>query len=332
RGTKFVGPSQFQVGGYFNSLIGKSGRSLLRAITTRDTDELRFFELGHDAQIGLEGTKIGFAARRTESEPGFTLEPIGIETDSVSGDITVSHPFRRSRARSLLGHIKLSYRDTETDTLNVPFTEDRIRALRFGIKYDFVDRFRGVSLINAELSQGLDIFNATETGELGLSRADGHSDFTKLTAEFLRIQPIAPSWNFLIGTNLQYAADPLLAAEEFALGGAYYGRAYDPAEIAGDHGASLKTEIQFSRSGRRNNSRSYQLFVFYDVGAVWNKDSPANVSSRSSLASAGFGVRFKFSKHFSGSFEAAVPLTREVAAEGEDGDEPRAFFNLVGTF
>jgi hemolysin activation/secretion protein len=71
----------------------------------------------------------------------------------------------------------------------------------------------------------------------------------------------------------------------------------------------------------------YQLYGFYDIGRVWNHDPIAgSESNHSELSSAGIGVRYNISEQLSGGFEGAKPLTRDVAATGDN--DPRFFFNL----
>ena len=68
------------------------------------------------------------------------------------------------------------------------------------------------------------------------SRANGEHDFTRAKLSATRIQDLwAPNWSAYMSLAGQYAFDPLLASEEFALGGPVYGRAYDAGEENGIH-------------------------------------------------------------------------------------------------
>jgi hemolysin activation/secretion protein len=77
----------------------------------------------------------------------------------------------------------------------------------------------------------------------------------------------------------------------------------------------------------------WQLYGFYDFGAIWNKDPVAGDSSRHSLASTGGGVRFNVNPHLSGYIEIAKPVINRVHAVSEDeGKDPRLFLGVVGKF
>ncbi|HBF99532.1 MAG TPA: ShlB/FhaC/HecB family hemolysin secretion/activation protein, partial [Alphaproteobacteria bacterium] len=55
----------------------------------------------------------------------------------------------------------LNYKNSSTDLRDTLLSEDRIRAARIGVSGDMVDKLRGISLLDLELSQGLDILNAS---------------------------------------------------------------------------------------------------------------------------------------------------------------------------
>lgn len=333
RGSRFVGPNQIQAGFAINGFLGRSHRTQIRAITASQESELQFFELEHSLQIDDKGTSAIVALRNTDSEPGSQLQVLDINTDSVSSDVTLVHPFIRSRAHNLAGRLAFSYRDSESDILGTPLSEDRLRSLRFGLSYDFVNSKGGVTFVDAEISQGLNILNARQSGSINLSRKDGVSDYTKLSLEVLRLERFAKNWSMLFGVKVQYAANPLLASEQFALGGANYGRAYDPSELVGDHGKAAKIELQYDRRQLFTDlPLSLQLYSYYDLGSVKDRQTNTTASRKESLSSIGIGTRFNYAEWLSGSLEFSKPLTRNVVAEGADGDQARLFFSLTGRF
>ncbi|HXV28952.1 MAG TPA: ShlB/FhaC/HecB family hemolysin secretion/activation protein, partial [Sinorhizobium sp.] len=245
RGSRFVGPVQFQVGGRLNSPLGFGEQIEARAITTSTTDELRFLELGVSAPIGPEGTMVALTGSTSRSEPGFTLEPLEIENKTDTVALAVTHPLLRTRASTLRVQGRFDYGNFDSDILGTRLSEDRLRVLRANGSYDLVDPFAGVNLVSVELSQGLDILGARETGSPDLSRANGHSDFTKVTFAASRLQRVTENINALAAAAGQYAFDPLLSSEEFGLGGPEFLRAFDPSEQVGDHGLAGRLELQF---------------------------------------------------------------------------------------
>ena len=101
--------------------------------------------------------------------------------------------------------------------------------------------------------------------------------------------------------------------------------------MTGDEGACLLWELRYGHNLGAKALAGYQIYGFYDVGAIWRKD-PGALDKRTDLSSAGLGVRFNFREWLSGSMEAAWPLTREVDSRTIDVDSRRGFFTLTSRF
>lgn len=330
RGTKYIGPVQFTTTLTGNNLMGLYDRTTLRNVTTSDTNELKFFDLLHEEQLGSEGTRLVTILSYSDSEPGADIKDLEIKGESKAFRIGLSHPVIRSRSENFTVRGNFDYRDTDTDILNVDFSEDKLRVLRFGAEYDISDRLNGVNLFDIEVSQGLDIWDATPAG-LGRSRADGQEDFTKFNFDISRLQTLTGNWSLLTGVTGQYSLDPLLSQEEFSLGGLGFGQAYDPSELTGDHGLAARAELRYGHYTGYRYFDSYQAYGFYDIGAVWQETSAIMPDSdRESLASTGLGVRFNLNEYLSGDTQIAFPLTRDVAAN--EDTSPRLFFRLTARF
>jgi len=335
RGNSFVGPLQLLVGGQVNSPFGWYEQVGFRFATTpQSTNELKFVDVNIAQVIGSEGTKISLVGTFSWSEPGGSLKSLGIENESGGFDLTIVHPILRSRATSLWVSGSFLFQNNSTDLFNglTVLTRDRIRALRFGAILNKLDSLGGANQATFQVTQGLNIFNETQTGSPNLSRANGQSDFTKLRGEFIHIQPLPFGLSALVGLAGQYAFDPLLASREFGIGGPVYVRAYDPSEKLGDSGIALKTELQFGNTLNLPMLQVYQVYVYYDFGAVWNRADPPGTDSNDTLDAVGIGLRGTINQYISGYVEIAQPLAGAVNSRGGDPNSPRAFFSIVGQY
>jgi hemolysin activation/secretion protein len=176
-----------------------------------------------------------------------------------------------------------------------------------------------------KLSQGLDVLDATKTGSSNLSRAKGHSDFTRIWATAGRLQTVTDNVGIYAAAVGQYAFSPLLSSEQFGFGGQQFGRAYDASELTGDDGMAFALELRYSMPSVPPQGSS-ELFAFWDLGRVWND---GDWSGGESGASAGVGIRWRYNERLSGNFTLAQPLTRKVADPGHgNGRDPRGFFSL----
>lgn len=317
RGSRYLGPIQTSVIGQGNSMLGQHealGVQLLAA--PDDWAEMTYGSIYYNQPVGDEGTTIETSVSLTNTEPGFNLTQFDVEGESLNVEVKARHPFIRSRTKNASGYVQFSYANiNREDNLPTPEVKDRIRALRLGGTFEntdnvFGDRFIGVNVINVEASQGLSVFGPTNTANP--TRARGSDTFTKVELEVTRLQRLSQQVELYLGLSGQKSATTLLASEEFGIGGERYGRAYDNSELVGEDGLIGQIELRYTPDWEAKWVDGYQLYAFYDLGRVWNRDT---FVSHASLASAGAGVRVDFNENVFGSLELAAPLTRDKATE-----------------
>lgn len=328
RGTEFIGSLQFRGQGGVNNLLGMYERISAQTVVTQNTNELRFFDFGYAQPVGTEGTIAGISANISYSNPGATLKPFDIEGQNRSITASISHPWVRSRRQNITFQGSFTAKNSRTDLRSSLLTEDRLRVVRAGAAADFTDSLGGVNLLGMDVSQGLDILHATNSGDASRTRFSGREDFTKFTGNAMRIQTLSESMRAVFAVNGQYALSQLFSSEEFGYGGLPFGRAYDPSQLTGDHGVSARAEGQYTLPYQDDFLRASELYAFYDIGSVWHIDNNAR-PWKESAASLGGGARFTLKDRLIGYIEIAKPLTTSVPARGTEGKSPRFFFSLA---
>jgi hemolysin activation/secretion protein len=330
RGPQSLGPWEAQASATAHSLLGGFDRALISVFTTpAEPRELVSTELLYERFLGSAGTRAALTLARSDLRPEGNLAALDLKGTALHYVAQLTHPLIRSRAQSLWLSGSFDMLDSREHEQGVALFHDRLRVLRAALDYAGSDGFGGVNAVYGEASQGLVALGASRPGDADLSRANGHADFTKIAVTALRQQAILGAWSVQLGFAGQKASAPLLAAEQFPLGGARFGRAYDPAEIAGDDGLAGSLELRYGRAPGQAWLRFCQLYGFYDLGAAWNMGVSA-ATRRQSLASAGGGFRLFLPRDVVAALEVARPLTRLVAAEG---DKPvRVFVTLSASF
>ena len=329
RGSRYLGPWQGSVTVGANSALGMDERTVARFLTTAPTSEMRYYELQHEQQLGSEGTRLQLNASHVDSRPGDFLRPLEVKGNTDDFRAFVYHPVIRSRLQNLTVRGGLDVMNNSTDILGSKFSEDHIRSVRVGAQYDIADSAGGVNQMDLQVSQGIDGLGATNDGA-GRTRTVGKQSYTKVNAELARTQSLPSKFSLYTAATGQYANDPLLTAEQFTLGGARFGSAYDPGELSGDHGIAGRAELRYGDSVGQQYLDAYQVYGFFDAGKVWLKDALASEKKTQSLTSTGVGARANFTPVISGSLEVAKPLSKDVAAEGDK--DTRIFTNLTARF
>lgn len=336
RGGAYLGPWQLSGGLNLNSLAELYERTSLQvAATPLHAGELKYGRIAHEETLDSEGTRLSLDAGYSDSHPGWTLKPNALRSHYLFYGMGLSQSVIRSRSENLTLGGRAEAKNSVTDQIDQQqIIRDRLRILRGGGSYDWVDSALAtpaVSLVSVELSQGFDALGATSPGSSGLSRSVGHADFFKVTLDASRNQRLSPDVFLQLGASAQWAGVSLLSSEQFAFGGAQFGRGYDPAEITGDHGIAGKAELQYS-GPEIPAVKSWQLYTFYDIGRVWNADPLASEYKTASAASAGLGIRSSLNDTVSVNAELAKPLTHPVAAHDGYAHSPRAFFGVTARY
>jgi hemolysin activation/secretion protein len=328
RGSDYIGPYRGTLVGAFNSTFGIHDRTTLRGILASQTRELRFGDIVHEEQIGSEGFKLKGRAAFTGTEPGGNISTLGIQGDSQLYDLEGAYPLIRSRKYNINLLAGLDALNSETDISGIKTAEDRVRSGRLGAQIDFTDPY-GVNQFDLSVTHGLSILGETHDG-LGRSRVNGEHDFFKGNLTATRVQQLPGLFSLMLSGTGQTSRDPLLASEEFTIGGPSFGRAYDAGELSGDTGWAGAAELRYGEPVATDWLYSYQAYTFVDYGKINNKTPVFGETSSDSLTSAGFGLRANLARQFSGYIELDKPLNKKVTSENDHGS--RLFFSVLRRF
>lgn len=336
-GNDFLGPVRLSAGVSVVPFKRMNHELTLTTLIAPQFGELQFFDATYKQALNSSGTQLDLRGSYTHSQPSLPNllgGALGTQGEAYTLIAGFKQPILRSRVENF--NVGFFYDHHKSQTFFDPLffaldTEDRIRSIRGYAEYNIVDSWSGYNDLFFQASQGLDIFQATDSGA-NRSRALGESDYLKFEARAERLQRLNDKFNLLVGVNGQYSSDALLATEEFGLGGRDFGRGFDASEITGDKGLAGKLELIYSDSPFKPYMRNYQLFAFYDVGAAWNSDPGAGIAERQSLASTGVGTRFSVTDSLTGDAILAAPLTRSVQSREDHGDDVRFQFSLTKQF
>jgi hemolysin activation/secretion protein len=330
RGSETLGPWQAQVGAGVNSLVIPFDRLQLSLFDTpTHPSEVVSPALFYDAPLGSGGTRLALSVARTRLLPGGSLAAQDFDATAMRYSARATYPLLRSRRRSLWLGGGFDLLDSAEQSSSVPVFDDHLRVLRGSATYTDKDEIGSTDLAQLELSQGLSVLGASHPGA-GLSRGNGRADFTKIAGSLTRQQLLGRHWGVALALAGQKSSAPLLVPEQFALGGLPFGRAYDPAEIAGDDALAGSLELRYGSTVESPLLSFWQLYGFYDLGAIWNEAADGLVPSRASLASVGAGIRLTLAHGVPFSLEIARPLTRSVALE--TGKPVRVFVSIAASF
>lgn len=339
RGGRFLGPGRYLVSATRNGLFGNFNSTTVSAVSTASS-ELGLVALNYQQPIRSEGGSVGFVLTGSKSEPGGRVgEALSVKNESTSATIEYTHPYVRSRHKNVTGNLALAIQNSHSDrvdpdtpsSINTAKTKDNVRAMRIGVTYDRVDRYRGVNLVDLKISRGIDALDATPTGDANRSRPNAETEFNKVELYAARVQQLSKNWSLLLAANAQYTGDNLPSSEQFGVGGNNFVRGYDSSEIVGDKGMSAKLELRLRPSASTTVIRNTVVYGFVDGGRISRNTTVAGAQDSESISSFGLGVRFELNRGVTGYFEYAAPMSsRSISGEGDR--KGRFFFSLAKAY
>jgi hemolysin activation/secretion protein len=308
RGIEAIGPFQSHFVSTFNSAFvpGDVIGGLFSTVPDSPR-ELTFGQLWYEAPVGLDGARFGLLAAYGEIWPSDERSLVGTRTRSTTIEARFTAVPLRTRRTSiwLTGSIGAGeVLEAEDDGT---LYRDRLRTVAFTADYQHQDNQGAWNNLTVILRQGLPILGASKSDDPFLSRADGDATFSKVQFAFTRIQMLNEVWSVRFAAAGQWASTPLLASQEFFLGGQLFGRGYDTAEITGDNGIAGSVELRFDQKVNAGALKMIQVYGFFDGGAV--RDFHTGEDRNISLVSGGGGVRWFFADDLQADVGVAVPLT-----------------------
>lgn len=328
RGSEFTGRERAMVIARANSVLGFGERLELLALSSFDREQQQYGRLIYQQPLGTGGLTLGLLASYGPSEPTSTLATLGLQTRTARAEFWLDWPILRSRNRNLNLTVGFDAIDSDVELLDTDFSNDSLRVLRAGARYEFTDRLGGDSQLSVEVRRGLTSLGASANDDPDRSRLAGKSDFTSVNGNGDRYQRLFGPLGIYFAFKWQYAFDTLLADEECLVGGEYFGRGNEPGTLAGEHCIASIVELQWHRTTNFQAFRDFTIYGFYDGGIVWNDDTGADV--RSSLTSAGLGLRAHVFEKLALGLEVAKPLTRMSASESDR--DPEFYVQLSAQF
>jgi hemolysin activation/secretion protein len=252
-------------------------------------DQLRFLTGSYAIPIGVHGTKLVLAGSDGRFDVGAQLAFLQIHGRIKTYDISVMHPFIKTRFQTLTAETGFASKDNRLFTLGTVVGDDQVRMAKLGVNYDRLD-LSGRTYFSLYGFQGLGEFlggmndNATLT-----TRRGADNRFTKATMNIGRIQSLGHDVLLVLRANGQATTGPVVVIEQMLLGGPDSVRGYQLGERFVDEGytVSAETRVPFFPSVLG----ATQAAVFIDHGGGHLRNPQPGEQGSTNLTGTGIGLQ-----------------------------------------
>lgn len=264
------------------------------------------------------------------------FDQFGITANSNLYELSYRQPLFRSPRQEFALSLAFTVQDGQNflEGVGVPLSEGadaegniKTRVLKFGQDYLRRDR-AGAWALRSQFNFGLDVLNATSNPD---PIPDG--GFFSWQGQVQRVQQIDRNQLLIVQADVQLSPDPLVASQQFFLGGGQSLRGYRQNAISGDNGVRLSIENRIALSQDQVGQPNFQLAPFVELGTVWNNpgERSRRLSGETFLAAAGLGVIWEPVPRFLIQASYAIPLVR-LSNRGENVQDRGFNFSVVYRF
>lgn len=329
--------------GMFNAHVGISSLPLIGSHSTLAYTQADDFEEYHSVQIAqslqLSSGLLLKASYMYSSSPEQDTEFARLfdyETQSHTFSLGAAYPFIRSRDMNLSIGASFDYRDSEADVLDERFTTDHLRSVSLYANFDFADtlvgdKLGGVTQIIPTLTQGLNIFNATDN-DFDASNPMASANYIKANLYLSRTQKLPRDFSLLLAAEAQFSDSALSSYNKFSLGGSQFGRGYTPGTLEDDNAFAASLETRWTHS--LNETFALQPFAFLDWGTVWSSEDVDGQPDDENLSSVGMGIRLwaQTNTEYRPNFHCSAYVGKPLKSAGGEGTDERYVLQLGMSF
>lgn len=179
--------------------------------------------------------------------------------------------------------------------------------------------------IQASASANLGGGSRGSTDALGRARFGADSNYVVYRFGTSYARALAGDWQVRARLDAQYANEPLVAPEQFGIGGASSVRGFLERERADDRGHSGSLELYTPELAPHVGWADWnlRLLAFYDFGRTSRVDPQPGDQIKNGIASAGIGLRMNMQKSLALRFDLA-----QIVDEGGTRERGHHRFNL----
>jgi hemolysin activation/secretion protein len=233
---------------------------------------------------------------------------LDIDSKSEIYGISLRHPVRRTRDVELALEVTGERLSNKTSLLGEPFTlspgaeqgKSVVSAVRFAQEAVYRTAEQVIAA-RSRFSVGVNALGATVNREPELPSGKFFAWLGQF--QWVRRMPVLDS-QLLLRADAQLTPDPLLALEQFAVGGRYTVRGYRENTFVRDNAVVVSLEARFPIVRNARWADYLELAPFFDYGKAWNSNPPGDRAQ--DISSVGIGLRW------GGSIPAGIPLRTQL--------------------
>jgi hemolysin activation/secretion protein len=246
------------------------------------------------------------------SDTSVIEEPFGflhLRNDLIRYGATLRQPVYRTANRELA--LALTFTRTHNETTNVgdPFdfsgsVSGKVSTSVLQFSQEWVDRSqKQVLALRSAFNFGIDAFGVTDNG------TEQTAKFFSWLGQFQYVRRIFDTPNLImLRTDIQWSDQPLLATEQFSVGGANTVRGYRENQLIGDRAIVASVEGRVPLVFDKTGAGIFYVAPFFDLGQAAIVEG--GIPGPNTIASCGVGLLYNPNRHLNAQLYWGARLVR----------------------
>jgi hemolysin activation/secretion protein len=294
-GVKSTGKNRVSPQLTFNNLTGRGDSLGVQGIKALDADKMYYAGANYATPIGAKGFQLKTYGSRGSFAVGQEFASLDIKSKTASWGLGGYYPLILNQGTTVSSELWLESKDfRQTMLSDVKTVDDRVRKVRAELfNLDHQD-MSGRTILGLGVHKGLGeklggMKNDAPLSSRSFAKAD--NSFTKITPSFARAQSINDRIMLIGRLSGQYAVDPLVAGEQWSIGGMDSVHGHQSGVFLGDHGytANLEARVTVLKTPKS----TYQMLFFGDHGMIKIKKPVLGQKAKESISGTGVGLYAK---------------------------------------
>ena len=288
-GFNTISRNRFGAGIEVGNVLFDGATLNLNGILGDHPNQLQFLTGAYAIPVGVHGTKLVLSGSTGKFDVGAELAALQIRGTINTYDISVTHPFIKTRFQSLLAEAGFASKDTRLSTIGTLVSDVAVRMAKLGVNYDRLD-LSGRTYASLYGFQGLgQVLGGMDDNSSLSTRAGADNRFTKATLNLGRIQSLGHDVLLIVRASGQATTGPVVVIEQMLLGGPDSVRGYQLGERFVDEGYTVSAETRVPFFPSMLGSTQAAAFIDYGAGRLRNPQPGEQASS--SLTGTGVGLQ-----------------------------------------
>jgi hemolysin activation/secretion protein len=300
-GRREVGTTRLDAGASLNNPLGIGDQLTVREVRS-EGGLFEYRRLGYSLPLNASGLRFSAARSTVEYRVAGDFEALGIRGSVRGSELGLSYPLVRGRSRNIIGSIGERYVNSAQSALGTPVSQGSLQVATASVNASWLHKDSSASTLSASYS-GNGRSNPGPVVRPDALTAQYNVEYTYLTG-------VSPHWDMFQRGGLVKTKGAAPDTEKFGLGGPDSVRAYRSAELRGDNGWLLVTEL---RRQLVIAEIPAVASLFYDWGGVNNQ----GFAGQDKLQGVGAGLAAYPSRNVRVQAQLATPFQSRTPADGK---------------